>query len=143
MTRGTRPALRAVLVLTVLGLALAQTGVATTAPDPGRQGHRQPTLLWRIYPLAQHPTARDEVTIRRALRLLGPISTGQAARDSGRSAAAVFFLVIAAFLLGISALPQPAFPDRELSGFVVRWRTELVSAGAAAFVVAVLLIVLG
>jgi hypothetical protein len=140
MTRRTDPPLRIALLLTMLGLALAQTCPAASAPDPGKQHQKQPTLLWKLYPLEQHPTALDKVTIRRALRLLDPTSADQQARDSGRSPGVVLLLVIAAFLLGISAFPEPAFPDREIAGFVVRWRTELLLAGGAALVIAVLLV---
>jgi hypothetical protein len=140
MTTRTGPPLRIALLLAVVGLALAQAGPATSAPDPGKQHQKQPTLLWRLYPLEQHPTALDEVTIRRALRLLGPTPADQQARDAGRSPGVVLLLLIAAFLLGVSALPQHAFPDREIAGYVVRWRTELLVAGGAALVMAVLLV---
>jgi hypothetical protein len=130
------PSLRIALLLTMLGLALAHAGPATSAPDPGKKQQKQPTLLWKLYPLEQHPTALDRVTIRRALRLLDATSADQQARASRRSPGVVFLLLVAAFLLGISALPGPAFPNREMSGFVVRWRTELLLAGGAALVVA-------
>jgi hypothetical protein len=140
MTRRTvPPPLRIALLLTVLGLAL-EAGPATSAPDPGKQPHKQPALLWKVYPLAQHPTALDKVTIQRALRLLDSRSADQQARDSGRSPGIVLLLLIAAFLLGISALPQPASPNQEIAGFVVRWRTELLVAGGAALVIALLLV---
>jgi hypothetical protein len=143
MTRGVRPSLRVALVLTVLGLALVQAAApAATAQDSGKQRQRQPTLLWKVYPLQQHPTARDEVTIRRALRLLGQPAVGAQTPGSTRSPEVVLLLLVAALLLGISALRQPAFAAKGLAGFIVRWRTELLVVGSTILVMAVVVLVL-
>lgn len=135
----------AVVFLTLLGLALVHAGpITTAAADAGEQRH-PPTLLWKKYPLKERPTARDVVTIDRALRILDTRTTqgGRRGPAAARSPAIILWLGLAVLLLGIASLPDVAFPDPRVAAFVTRWRTEVVVVGGAVLLCVLVALVLG
>ncbi len=116
--------LLAAVASAVLGLALVDAAPASS-PKP----REQPTLLWQTFPLEQRPTRRDEVTITRAMRLIGESPTASAQPDA-RSPEVILVLLAAALMLGFAVLPQTVLQDVAVTAFAKRWRTELLFVGA-------------
>ncbi len=137
--------LRAVVLLTLLGLALVHAGLPATAAGAGKK-EPTPTLLWKTYPLRERPTGRDRATINRGPRILSQRTAEGEARGKSaapRSLAMILWLSLGALFLGIAALPEMAFPNPKFADFFARRRVSLTLVGVAALLGAVIALALG
>jgi hypothetical protein len=90
-------------------------------------------------------TGAESRTLGVAARAQPSISTFSPANLSknARDPLAIAALGAAILLLGVAALPRTAIPDPRLMDLVVRYRAEVVVAGAGAFAAGVLALTLG